>query len=382
MRPAAARCGQSRVVTRFCNCAPDAYPCVRGFIFCQRGEYMALIEIRGLTKAFGSGESRVTALSDVSLDIGQGEIFGIIGLSGAGKSTLVRCMNLLERPDAGSVTVAGADLTRLKPKELRAARRSIGMIFQGFDLLMQRTALENVRFPLELAHVKRAEADSRARELLKTVGLGGREGAYPAQLSGGMKQRVAIARALATNPKVLLCDEATSALDPKTTESILELLRELNRSLGVTIVVITHEMRVVERICSRVAIIAESRIAELGEVREVFLHPKTEAAKRLVLPSRSGKLEGFSESGGGAVDECRGELIRLAFDGETTDRPVIADMILSCGAPVSIVYADTRSIEGRLYGHTVLQLPGDGAAAAKLIRWLDGQGISYTKEAQ
>ena len=208
---------------------------------------MALIEIRGLTKAFGSGESRVTALSDVSLDIGQGEIFGIIGLSGAGKSTLVRCMNLLERPDAGSVTVAGADLTRLKPKELRAARRNIGMIFQGFDLLMQRTALENVRFPLELAHVKRAEADSRARELLKTVGLGGREGAYPAQLSGGMKQRVAIARALATNPKVLLCDEATSALDPKTTESILELLRELNRSLGVTIVVITHEMRVVER---------------------------------------------------------------------------------------------------------------------------------------
>ena len=343
---------------------------------------MALIEIRGLTKAFGSGESRVTALSDVSLDIGQGEIFGIIGLSGAGKSTLVRCMNLLERPDAGSVTVAGADLTRLKPKELRAARRSIGMIFQGFDLLMQRTALENVRFPLELAHVKRAEADSRARELLKTVGLGGREGAYPAQLSGGMKQRVAIARALATNPKVLLCDEATSALDPKTTESILELLRELNRSLGVTIVVITHEMRVVERICSRVAIIAESRIAELGEVREVFLHPKTEAAKRLVLPSRSGKLEGFSESGGGAVDECRGELIRLAFDGETTDRPVIADMILSCGAPVSIVYADTRSIEGKLYGHTVLQLPSDAAVADKMKRWLRDQGISYTKEVQ
>ena len=197
-----------------------------------------------------------------------------------------------------------------------------------------------------------------------------------------MKQRVAIARALATNPKVLLCDEATSALDPKTTESILELLRELNRSLGVTIVVITHEMRVVERICSRVAIIAESRIAELGEVREVFLHPKTEAAKRLVLPSRSGKLEGFSESGGGAVDECRGELIRLAFDGETTDRPVIADMILSCGAPVSIVYADTRSIEGKLYGHTVLQLPSDAAVSDKMKRWLNDQSISYTKEVQ
>ena len=344
---------------------------------------MALIEIRGLTKAFGSGAAAVTALNDVSLDIEEGEIFGVIGLSGAGKSTLVRCMNLLERPDIGSVTVAGADLTRLKPKELRAARRNIGMIFQGFDLLMQRTALENVRFPLELAHVKRAEADERSRALLATVGLAGREGAYPAQLSGGMKQRVAIARALASDPKVLLCDEATSVLDPTTTESILELLRELNRSLGVTIVVITHEMRVVERICSRVAIIADSRIAELGEVKEVFLHPQTEAAKKLVLPSRSGKLEGFSEDGARtAVDECRGELLRLAFDGETTDRPIIADMILSCGAPVSIVYADTRVIEGRLYGHTVLQLPSDGRTAEKMKRWLHDQRISYTKEAQ
>ena len=248
---------------------------------------------------------------------------------------------------------------------------------------MQRTALENVRFPLELSHVPKAEADERARSLLRTVGLEGREGAYPSQLSGGMKQRVAIARALAPNPKVLLCDEATSALDPKTTESILELLKELNRSLGVTVVVITHEMRVVERICSRVAIIAESRIAEEGSVEEVFLHPRTEAAKRLVLPSRSGKLEGFSESeGAGSIDECRGELIRLAFDGSTTDRPVIADMILSCGAPVSIVYADTRSIEGRLYGHTVLQLPGDADTAEKMKRWLRDQQISFTKEAQ
>ena len=344
---------------------------------------MALIEIRGLTKAFGSGAAAVTALNDVSLDIEEGEIFGVIGLSGAGKSTLVRCMNLLERPDSGSVTVAGADLTRLKPKELRAARRNIGMIFQGFDLLMQRTALENVRFPLELAHTPKAEANERAKALLKTVGLEGREGAYPAQLSGGMKQRVAIARALASNPRVLLCDEATSALDPTTTESILELLREINRTLGVTVVVITHEMRVVERICSRVAIIAESHIAEMGEVQEVFLHPQTEAAKKLVLPSRSGKLEGFTEDEAAtAVDECRGELIRLAFDGTTTDRPVIADMILSCGAPVSIVYADTRSIEGKLYGHTVLQLPSDAAIADKMKRWLNDQGVSYTKEVQ
>ena len=344
---------------------------------------MSTIQVQHLYKTFGAGEDAVHALEDINLDIQEGEIFGIIGLSGAGKSTLVRCINLLERPSSGSVVVSGADMTRLSARELREARRNIGMIFQGFNLLMQRTALENVRFPLELSHVPKAEADERARSLLRTVGLEGREGAYPSQLSGGMKQRVAIARALAPNPKVLLCDEATSALDPKTTESILELLKELNRSLGVTVVVITHEMRVVERICSRVAIIAESRIAEEGSVEEVFLHPRTEAAKRLVLPSRSGKLEGFSESeGAGSIDECRGELIRLAFDGSTTDRPVIADMILSCGAPVSIVYADTRSIEGRLYGHTVLQLPGDADTAEKMKRWLRDQQISFTKEAQ
>ena len=343
--------------------------------------FLALIEIRNLRKTFGSGDNAVTALEDVSLDIEEGEIFGIIGLSGAGKSTLVRCMNLLERPTSGTVTVDGADMTALSDKELRAARREIGMIFQSFNLLMQRNALANVRFPLELTGVPKKEANKRAQELLDMVGLGDRAEAFPAQLSGGQKQRVAIARALATNPKVLLCDEATSALDPTTTESILELLKNLNRQLGVTVVVITHEMRVVERICSRVAIIADSRIAEMGPVQDVFLHPQTEAAKKLVLPSRAGKLEGFSsDSDNRAVDECRGHLIRLAFDGETTDRPIIADMILSCGAPVSIVYADTRSIEGRLYGHTVLQLPSDPAVAEKLRRWLSDEGVIFTEE--
>ena len=343
--------------------------------------FLALIEIRNLCKTFGTGSTAVHALEDVSLDIEAGEIFGIIGLSGAGKSTLVRCMNLLERPTSGTVTVDGADMTALSEKELRAARREIGMIFQSFNLLMQRNALANVRFPLELAGVPKREADKRAQELLELVGLGDRAEAYPAQLSGGQKQRVAIARALATDPKVLLCDEATSALDPTTTESILELLKNLNRQLGVTVVVITHEMRVVERICSRVAIIADSRIAEMGPVQDVFLNPQTEAAKKLVLPSRAGKLEGFSsDSENRAVDECRGRLIRLAFDGETTDRPIIADMILSCGAPVSIVYADTRSIEGRLYGHTVLQLPSDPAVAEKLRRWLSDEGVIFTEE--
>ena len=343
--------------------------------------FLALIEIRNLRKTFGSGDNAVTALEGVSLDIEEGEIFGIIGLSGAGKSTLVRCMNLLERPTSGTVTVDGADMTALSEKELRAARRDIGMIFQSFNLLMQRNALANVRFPLELTGVPKKEANKRAQELLDMVGLGDRAEAFPAQLSGGQKQRVAIARALATNPKVLLCDEATSALDPTTTESILELLKNLNRQLGVTVVVITHEMRVVERICSRVAIIADSRIAEMGPVQDVFLNPQTEAAKKLVLPSRAGKLEGFSsDSDNRAVDECRGHLIRLAFDGETTDRPIIADMILSCGAPVSIVYADTRSIEGRLYGHTVLQLPSDPAVAEKLRRWLSDEGVIFTEE--
>ena len=343
--------------------------------------FLALIEIRNLCKTFGTGSTAVHALEDVSLDIEAGEIFGIIGLSGAGKSTLVRCMNLLERPTSGTVTVDGADMTALSDKELRAARREIGMIFQSFNLLMQRNALANVRFPLELAGVPKKEANKRAQELLDMVGLGDRAEAFPAQLSGGQKQRVAIARALATNPKVLLCDEATSALDPTTTESILELLKNLNRKLSVTVVVITHEMRVVERICSRVAIIADSRIAEMGPVQDVFLNPQTEAAKKLVLPSRAGKLEGFSsDSENRAVDECRGRLIRLAFDGETTDRPIIADMILSCGAPVSIVYADTRSIEGRLYGHTVLQLPSDPAVAEKLRRWFSDEGVIFTEE--
>ncbi len=332
-----------------------------------------IISIKNLTKTFGASESAVTALSDIDLDIGRGEVFGIIGLSGAGKSTLVRCINLLERPTQGTVSVCGQTLTSLSEKELREARRSIGMIFQGFDLLMQRTAIGNVMFPLELAGVSKKEARAKAQKLLETVELGDRGGAYPAQLSGGQKQRVAIARALATDPKVLLCDEATSALDPTTTLSILSLLGELNVRLGVTIVVITHEMRVVERICSRVAIIADSRIAESGEVREVFRHPKTAAARKLVFPSRD---QTEVAAGGERV-------LRLAFDGSTTDRPIIAEMVLECGRPVNILYADTRAIEGKTFGHTVLQLPDDPEAVAKMLAYLDKHDISYsfTKEA-
>ena len=234
-----------------------------------------MIEIRHLNKTYRTADKDIVALEDINLTINDGEIFGIIGLSGAGKSTLVRCINLLEQPSAGEVIVDGESITALPRKELLKLRRSIGMIFQGFNLLEQRSVLRNVCFPLEIAGVKKKEAKERAMELLSLVGLADRAEAYPSQLSGGQKQRVAIARALATKPKYLLCDEATSALDPTTTRAILELLHEINESLGVTIIVITHEMKVIDQICDRVAVIDHSRIAEEGKVSEVFTNPRS-----------------------------------------------------------------------------------------------------------
>lgn len=242
-----------------------------------------MIEIDHLSKTYSTARGDIGALEDVSLSISDGEIFGVIGLSGAGKSTLVRCINLLERPTAGVVRIDGIDLMTLGRGQLLEQRRSIGMIFQSFNLLEQRTVLKNVRFPLEIARWDRGDANRRSMELLALVGLADRADAYPSQLSGGQKQRVAIARALATKPKYLLCDEATSALDPTTTQSILALLKEINRTLGVTIVVITHEMRVVQQICDRVAVIDQSRIAEIGDVRELFAHPKSDIARALLL---------------------------------------------------------------------------------------------------
>ena len=329
-----------------------------------------IIEIRGLRKTFGQGEAAVTALDGINLSIEKGEIFGIIGLSGAGKSTLVRCMNLLETPTEGTVRVDGQDITTLSPKELRKARQSITMIFQGFNLLMQRSALDNICFPLELSGTPRKEAVARARELLKVVGLDGREGAYPAQLSGGQKQRVAIARALATNPKVLLCDEATSALDPTTTQSILALLQELNRTLGVTVVIITHEMKVVEQICGRVAILAESHVVEEGKVSEVFRHPKTAAARQLLMPGSETARETLAH----------GRAYRITFDGSTAEQPVVSGMVLSCGEPVNILFADMKNIEGKTYGQMLLQLPENEGAAARMLAYLESQRITYTEE--
>ncbi len=323
----------------------------------------SIIQIQHLSKTFGGGTEAVHALEDINLDIRQGEIFGIIGLSGAGKSTLVRCMNLLERPTSGTVIVDGKDMTALPEEELRLARRKITMIFQGFNLLMQRTCLKNVCFPMEIAGVPRSKAEARAAELLERVGLGDKADAYPAQLSGGQKQRVAVARALATDPKVLLCDEATSALDPTTTVSILGLLKELNQELGVTVVVITHQMSVIEEICSRVAILDGGSVAELGEVQEIFSNPSTDAARRLVYP------------GGASVSQYPAgtRAARLSFNGGTVEQPLIASLAIDCGVKVSILGADTRSVGGRATGTMLLRLPDDPNEAAKALSYIRSQ---------
>ena len=320
-----------------------------------------MIKIENLTKTFHTADGSVEALKNVSLDIADGDIFGIIGMSGAGKSTLVRCINLLERPDEGTVTIDGVDLGELNKKQLRFLRREVTMIFQGFHLLMQRTCLKNVCFPLELAGYSRQDAQKRAKELLETVGLLDKANAYPSQLSGGQQQRVAIARALATNPKVLLCDEATSALDPTTTNSILELIQEINQKTGITVVVITHQMSVVEKICRHVAILDGGEVAEQGEVTEVFSHPRSEAAKRLVYPA----------SDAPDVSGVSGRLIRIVFNGaEAANTPIIARMASERGIAASIVYASTNSIGGKAYGQMLLALPDNDSVVTAAIGFL------------
>ena len=329
-----------------------------------------MIELKHLGKIYTSASGSVEALKDVNLTIADGEIFGIIGLSGAGKSTLVRCINLLERPTSGEVWVDGKNLTALDRKELLAMRRQIGMIFQSFNLLEQRSVLRNVCFPLEIGGTPKAEAKKRAEELLNIVGLGDKAASYPSQLSGGQKQRVAIARALATNPKYLLCDEATSALDPNPTRAILELLREINKTLGVTIIIITHEMKVIDQICDRVAVIDHSSIAEEGKVADVFTNPQSAIARELVLPQERPVLE--STTGG--------RKLRLIFNGENTQKPVISEMILACRAPVNVLFADTKSVEGAAYGHMILELPNDEHEADKIIAWLKNSGLMWKEE--
>lgn len=328
-----------------------------------------MIEIKNLEKSFKTSYGTITALKDINLTVNDGEIFGIIGLSGAGKSTLVRCINLLERPTKGEVVLDGKSLTALNKKELLKVRQSIGMIFQGFNLLEQRNVLKNVCYPLEIAGVKKADAEKKAKELIEMVGLSDRLLSYPSQLSGGQKQRVAIARALATDPKYILCDEATSALDPNTTQSILELLKQINKTMGVTIVVITHEMKVIEQICDRVAVIDKSQIAESGKVSTVFANPKSDIAKELILPKSKTDAHITGKKS-----------IRLVFDGEKSRRSIIADMILSTQVPVNIMYADTKDIDGTAYGHMLLELPDDEVQSGKIFAYLDTNGIAYEKE--
>ena len=331
-----------------------------------------IIKLDNITKTFLVDGSPFNALDGVSLEVEKGEIFGIIGLSGAGKSTLVRCINLLETPTSGTVEVNGQQLTSLSTKALRLARRKISMIFQGFHLLMQRSCLQNVRFPLELEGVPAREARERALKLLQTVGLEDKANAYPAQLSGGQKQRVAIARALATEPDVLLCDEATSALDPTTTASILALLKELNRALGVTVVIITHQMSVIEEVCSRVAILDGGKVAEAGAVEDIFRNPRTDAARRLVYPA------GIPE-----VHTLRGsKVIRVSFDGGTAYQPLIASLAIDCGVKANILGADTRNIDGRAFGTMLLGLPDDPNLQAKALQYLRAQPNITVEEVQ
>lgn len=322
-----------------------------------------MIEIKNLTKTFTTSDGEVQALKNVSISIENGDIYGIIGMSGAGKSTLVRCINMLERPTEGTVTIDGVDMKSLSPKELREKRRDITMIFQGFNLLMQRTCLKNICFPLELAGVKKADAVKRARELLEIVGLPDKENSYPAQLSGGQQQRIAIARALATDPKVLLCDEATSALDPKTTHSILELIKDINRKLGITVIVITHQMSVVEEICNRVAILDDGVVVEDGLVSDIFSAPKSDAARRLVFPEGydTKSMEAYS-------DEPR---IRVVFNGaQAAKTPLIATMAAEKGIYANIMAASTKSIGDKAYGSMMLGISGGREKLCEALSYL------------
>ncbi len=324
-----------------------------------------IIKIVHLDKSFRQRDMEVHALKDVNLDIYKGDIYGIIGMSGAGKSTLVRCLNFLERPTGGSVIVDGKDLASLSEKQLREARKDIGMIFQHFNLLMQRSVIDNVCFPLEIAGMKKREAREKAMEYLKIVGLEEKAKAYPAQLSGGQKQRVAIARVLASDPKILLCDEATSALDPQTTKSILQLLKEINQKYGITIVVITHEMAVVQEICSHVAIIDHGNLAEHGTVEEIFQSPKSKEAKRLIY-------QGFER-----VAEMKGRrCVRIVFSENSSFEPVIGNMVLAFKTPVNILYANTQDLDGVATGEMILQLPEDKVLGDKMIAYLKGAKLA------
>lgn len=327
-----------------------------------------MIRFEHVSKTFKSKKNIVEAVKDVSFEVKKGEIFGIIGFSGAGKSTLVRCINLLEVPTEGNVYLGDINLTSISEKELRRCRQKIGMIFQQFNLLSQKNVIENICYPLLVAGTKKKDAVKRAKELLKLVDLTDKEKAYPAQLSGGQKQRVAIARALATSPEVLLCDEATSALDPITTRSILELLKEINEKLNVTIVVITHEMKVVEQICNRVAVMSDGRIEEIGTVKDVFVNPQSDTARRLILPDKE-----ISDI------KSEGEVLRIVFDGQSSNEPIISDLSVKYNVMINILGANTENIGGRAFGQMLIELPKDEEKVKLIKDYLTQKEIHFEK---
>ena len=327
----------------------------------------AVLKLVNVCKTFYSDGKEFDAVKNVSLEIQKGEIFGIIGLSGAGKSTLIRCMNRLETPTSGDILIDGESVLTMKGRQLRKLRKKVTMIFQQFNLLMQSTVAKNVRYPLELAHVPRAKADARVKELLEIVGLADKADAYPAQLSGGQKQRVAIARALASDPEVLLCDEATSALDPMTTQSILSLLQDINRRLGITIVIITHEMAVIRQICTHVAILDGGQVAEEGSVDDVFTHTRSEAGRRLF---------GFvSDYSAPPEIDAPVDMLRIVFDGMKINEPVISEFSQKTGIAMNILHADINLLNGKRYGQMTIERPKKDADAQLLIDTLTKEGI-------
>ncbi len=332
---------------------------------------MAIIEVKHVSKRFFTKDAPVDALKDINLQVEAGDIYGIIGMSGAGKSTLVRCLNFLEIPTEGDVKVNGKNLWDLSERELLQERQSIAMIFQHFNLLMQKNVIDNVCFPLRIQGKSKAEAKIRAMELLAIVGLADRAKSYPAQLSGGQKQRVAIARALASNPKILLCDEATSALDPQTSASILKLLKQINQQFGITIVIITHQMSVVRQICNKVAIMSLGEIKEKGTVNEIFSHPKTEEARELLLRDADSGYEETEQ-----IRELLAERkIRIVYSSNSSYEPVIANMVLMTGKAVNILKADTKNVGGTAKGEMILGLPEDAESQELIIKYLKDRGL-------
>lgn len=333
-----------------------------------------MIKLTDVNKRFGTDSNGITAVDNVNLTIEDGEIFGVIGYSGAGKSTLIRLLNGLEKPTSGEISIAGHELSTITAKELREARQKISMVFQHFNLLWSRTVRENIAFPLEIAGVSKTDRERKVSELIELVGLKGREDAYPSQLSGGQKQRVGIARALSNDPQVLLCDEATSALDPETTDSILDLLTDINDKLGLTIVLITHEMHVIRKICHRVAVMEAGKVVEIGNVLDVFQSPKEQITKRFV--SQITQTAGAEQAMQHLIAESTGgTLVKLVFVGDRTEQPVLSMMIRRFDIDVNIVQGDISHTKGGAYGTLLLQLFGDHDKVSSAIDFLHGEGV-------